>query len=381
MSFTILNVAYPLAPVGPDAVGGAEQVVTQLDQGLVREGHRSLVVACEGSVTAGTLVPIPRVNGHFDEMTRLTAAEHCRRVIAQALSRWHIDIVHLHGIDCLNYLPPPGIPVLITLHLPPSWYPQQLFHAVRPHTFLHCVSASQRRACPPDARLLSDVPNGVPDELFSTRYAKRRFALSLGRICPEKGFHFALDAAAEADMPFLLGGQVFAYDAHESYFRSEILPRLSRSKRYLGPVGFRQKRRLLSSARCLLVPSLAPETSSLVAMEALACGTPVIAFPNGALPEIIEHGRTGFLVRNPHEMADAISAAGELNPDDCRASARGRFGVDKMLKEYFELYRTVLHLSDGEHHGRGLISNGACDDAMRQHPGGDHHRAVPSTER
>ena len=103
--------------------------------------------------------------------------------------------------------------------------------------------------------------------------------MALGRICPEKGYHIALDAAARAGVPMVLAGEVFRYPAHEQYFRDEIAPRLDASRRFIGPVGLHRKRRLLSEARCLLAPSLAPETSSLVAMEALACGTPVIAFP------------------------------------------------------------------------------------------------------
>lgn len=108
-------------------------------------------------------------------------------------------------------------------------------------------------------------------------------------------------------------------------------------------MGFERKRRLLSAARAVLVPSLVPETSSLVAMEALACGTPVIAFANGALPEIVEDGKTGFLVRDEADMASAIRRSGAIDPDMCRKEAALRFREEKMLRQYFELYERILH--------------------------------------
>jgi glycosyltransferase involved in cell wall biosynthesis len=339
---TVLSVAFPLAPVGPDAVGGAEQVLSALDRALVEAGHRSLVVASERSRAAGELVPVPAVEGRVDEdRWRRAHAEH-REAIARALDRAPVDLVHLHGIDFQDYLPPPGVPVLVTLHLPPSWYRAEALAPVRPDTWLCCVSASQQRACPASPALLPPIENGVPvDELAAGRHAKRSFALALGRVCREKGFHLALGAAHRARRPLLIGGKVFPFDDHNRYFEDEIVPRLDRLRRFLGPLGFARKRRLLAGARCLVVASLAEETSSLVAMEALACGTPVVALPNGALKEIVEHGRTGFLVRDEAEMADAIEAAGDLRPEDCRQAAAERFSRRRMTSEYLDLYRRL----------------------------------------
>jgi glycosyltransferase involved in cell wall biosynthesis len=163
--------------------------------------------------------------------------------------------------------------------------------------------------------------------------------LALGRICPEKGFHLALDAVMEANVPMILAGETFRYREHEEYLCTELVPRLDgRLRRFIGPVGSRRKWRLLAGARCLLVPSLVSETSSLVAMEALACGTPVIAFASGALPEIVEDGRTGFVVDGPSSMARAIRKIDRIDRATCRQVARERFSADRMTADYFQRY-------------------------------------------
>jgi glycosyltransferase involved in cell wall biosynthesis len=350
MRLVVLNIGYPFAPVGPDAVGGTEQMLAQLDAALVNAGHDSIVMACEGSNTQGILISLPRPVGVFDEADRRKVYQRYRLAIQQFLSKWRVDLVHMHGLDFYEYLPPAGVPVLATLHLPVDWYPSRIFHLDRPQTYLHCVSASQRLACPPCDYLLPDIENGVAPEMYSVRTAKRDFAFALGRICPEKGFHIALDAAARAQVPMFLAGQVFQYATHENYFREQIVPRLDKSRRFLGPIGSNRKGRLLSAARCLLAPSLAPETSSLVAMEALACGTPVIAFASGALADIVEHGRTGFLVKDDREMAGAIRAAGSLDPEACRQAARERFSLGRMVGNYFSIYQRLgeemMHLEE-----------------------------------
>jgi glycosyltransferase involved in cell wall biosynthesis len=341
MRLTVLSIAYPLAPVGPDSVGGAEQMLWLLDGSLVRAGHRSIVVACEGSRTAGTLVPLPLPQGIFDEAAKADAHAALRKAISYALDHWKIDVVHMHGIDFEAYLPPQDVAVLATLHLPPSWYPPAVFRTERPGLWLHCVSAAQHRTCPPSHHLLPPIENGVPVEALQARHAKRCFALVLGRICPEKGIHLAIDAAKRARIPLLIAGEVFAYEAHQRYFDMQVAPRLDPQRRFIGPVDFRRKRRLLTAARCLLVPSLAEETSSLVAREAAACGTPVIAFPNGALAETVRDKVTGFIVPNVATMAEAIARAGTIDADTCRRIAREHFSRERMAAQYISVYRRL----------------------------------------
>lgn len=338
MSLTVLSVGYALAPVGPDAVGGAEQVLSALDRALVAAGHRSLVVAPEGSVVAGSLTMTAPVPAHITDCERAPIERRQRAAIEQTLRETAIDLIHAHGLDFAEHLPETSVPTLITLHLPAEFYPPAAL-AMCPNAWFHCVSAAQQRRFPPLPNMLGAIPNGVPVEQLRARHARRNFALALGRICPEKGFHLALDAARLAGTPLLIAGQVFPYDAHEQYFAQEIRPRLRPDARFLGPIGFARKRRLLTAARCLLIPSLVAETSSLVAMEALACGCPVVAFPAGALPDIVEPGITGFLVSTSEEMAEAIPLCDAIEPERCRDAARRRFSLDAMIESYFRLYR------------------------------------------
>jgi starch synthase (maltosyl-transferring) len=343
MPLSVLSVAYPFAPVGSDAVGGAEQVLSALDRALVAHGHRSIVIACEGSRTAGELISIPAVAGPIGDQLKQHIWGMLRRVIGETVSQRGIDLAHLHGIDFHEYLPE-HVPVLATLHLPLDWYPGWIFDGI-PNLWLNCVSEAQQRTAPAGARLLPPIANGVPRQLFETSQRKRGHAMILSRICPEKGIDLALQACHLAHVPLLIGGQVFPYEAHERYFQEQVVPLLDARRRFLGPLGFGRKRRLLAAARCVLVPSLVAETSSLTAIEALACGTPVIAFPNGALPDVVEHGRTGFIVASVEQMAEAIAEAPSIDPEVCRAAAVRRFPPAEMERRYLALYRRIAAAS------------------------------------
>jgi glycosyltransferase involved in cell wall biosynthesis len=342
MSLTILSVAYPLTPVGPDAVGGSEQILTQLDEAIVRAGHRSIVVACEGSIAAGELVPTPKWDGELTDEVRHWAQTQHRIAIEQTLRQRPVDLIHMHSLDWHQYLPASDVPLLATLHLPPDWYPEHVMQMYRPRTYLNCVSRSQREVTRTTHLPVLVVENGVPLERLSTHVRQRGYVLALGRICPEKGLHFALDAARIADVPMILAGEVHRYETHLEYYEKEIVPRLDEKRRWLGPVGLARKRRLMAGASCLLVPSTVPETSSLVSMEALACGTPVIAFNSGALPEVVEHGKTGFIVDDTAGMAEAIHAVAKLSREECRKAASTRFSSERMTRDYLALYEQIL---------------------------------------
>jgi glycosyltransferase involved in cell wall biosynthesis len=342
MPLTLLSVGYPLAKVSANTAGGAEQVIVILDEALVRHGHRSLVLAPVGSQCHGLLIPAQIPSGILDDQAKHQARQSFRQLLNRTLEHYSVDLVHLHGLDFAEYLPDADVPVVVTLHLPLSWYNREALRTCHARTLLVSVSRTQARTAPPHVRIERVIANGIDLDRFQPSKKKGNYAVAMGRICPEKGFHLAFDAAAQAGVKLIIAGKVFDYPEHREYFESQIRPRLGTNARFIGSVGGARKSQLLAGAKCLLVPSLAPETSSLVAMEAIASGTPVIASRVGALEEIVSHGKTGFLVRSVEEMPDAIALADSISPDVCRREAEQRFSAETMSAEYLNLYRSVL---------------------------------------
>ena len=233
--------------------------------------------------------------------------------------------------------------MLATLHLPLDWYPPAVFEH-QPYR-LNCVSRSQAA----DTHL-PVIPNGIDLSPYAAEPTRPRDRLVfLGRICPEKGPHTALQVAHRLDLPLVIAGPVHPYPDHESYFRDKVQPLLDQRRRYVGAVGIPGKTRLLASAQCLLIPSSVAETSSLVAMEAIASGAPVVAFRSGALPEVVDHGRTGFVVDSVEEMAEAVqrctrpSSNTGLSPETSREIARRRFRAERMVADYLEFYKKLVN--------------------------------------
>jgi glycosyltransferase involved in cell wall biosynthesis len=335
---TVLNVAYPFAPVAPETAGGAEQVLAMLDEALVAAGHQSLVLAAEGSRAAGELIAFPQSAALLDLPTRRQLQSAYRSQLQSTIRSRQPDVVHFHGLDFAEYMPNTRAACVATIHLPPSWYSRKSFEFP---VHLVWVSRDQRNASHCGKGDL--IPNGVRLDRFYAEGSRESYIVALGRICPEKGYHLALDAANACGRQLRLAGQVFPYSEHQHYFKREVEPRLQGNHLYLGSVCGEGKRALLARAHCLVIPSQVHETSSLVAMEALACGTPVVAMRIGALPEIIDHGRTGWLVERPDELAEAIEAAGQIRPEDCRAAAEQRFSAEQMTQQYLQVYECLAH--------------------------------------
>jgi glycosyltransferase involved in cell wall biosynthesis len=356
MSLTVVSLAYPVVPIGPETVGGTEQVASMLDEALVAAGHRSIVIAAENSRVAGILVPTPSASTPLEPEEWEQAYAVHREALARVLRTTEVDVVHLHGIDFHRYLPEPGPPALATLHLPRFNYTREMLQLNRPLTFLNCVSDFSRQRYATNMPM-AVIPYGVRLDRFYPRWKKGDFILALGRIVREKGFHLALDAAREAGVPLLLGGKVPPFPEHEQYFEEEIRPRLDSERRFLGPLPLAQRIELLAEARCVVIPSipeLMEETGPLVAMEALASGTPVVAQRAGALVDNIEHGRTGLFADDVGEMAAAFEAIDAIDPQECRRVACERFSSTRMVRSYLEVYEMLSAMARLETQWREL---------------------------
>ncbi len=339
---TVLSVAYPFAPVKEDTPGGAEQVLLAIDREIVKRNHKSIVIAQQNSQVEGKHIEIPKVNTTIGQAEKSEIKKKVNEMIRFSINEYSPDIIHYQGLDFYEYQVDCRIPSIATLHLPLELYNVDKLNQCKTH--YNCVSYYQhQRAVPVINRLINYIQNGtqIPEKI--NRKEKPKYAFCLGRVCPEKGYHLAIEAAKKVKVPLIVAGEVFNYPEHIAYFETKIKPNLDLlNYRFIGKIGSLQKEYLYNNALCVLIPSLIDETSSLVAMEALAHGTPVIAFKRGALSEIIIDGVNGFFVQNVNEMAAAIQNVGKLSSDICYKIAREKYDQRVMVKKYVNAYFELI---------------------------------------
>lgn len=345
MKASILYIAYPLLPVTDESCGGAEQMLALMERRMFERGWDTCLAAADGSRPAGRLWSTGEPANAVDRLEE-RQQEQDSRILSLLQSEFAtFDLIHDKSGNFWRHASKLDLPLLATLHLPRDFYDERLFRNIAPNVFFNCVSQSQARSFEDLPNMLGVIENGIEIERYPLTVPKHDFLLCLGRICEEKGTHIALDVAEEAGLPIIIAGQVYPFSYHQEYFKREIEPRIWRSRgraRLLDKLSTAQKIYLLRHARALLLPTSAEETSSLVSMEAMACGTPVVAFRRGAVPEIVEHGRTGWLVDDARQMLDAVAAVKEIDSRSCRARVEQLYYADKMADDYEELYRSVL---------------------------------------
>ena len=340
MALRIAQVAPLVETVPPESYGGTERIVSYLTEELVRLGQDVTLFASGGSVTAAKLVPITERSLRSDTtvtdpMTRNLVE------IEEVLKRAEdFDVVHFHD----GYLHFPlarrlQTPTVTTMHgrmdLP------DLLPVFQEFSELPLVSISDQQRSPlPFANWIATVQHGIPEELYSFQGEPEDYALFVGRISPEKRADRAIEIAKHVGMRLKIAAKVDKVD--QQYFDSEIKPLLDSSLiEFIGEVKDDEKNVLLGGARAFLFPIDWPEPFGLVMIEALACGTPVIAFNCGSVPEVLEDGKTGFIVRTVPEAEESLRKIDQISRRVCREEFERRYTSLRMAKDYLQVYERL----------------------------------------
>ncbi len=331
----------PLAEsVPPRLYGGTERIVSYLTEELVRQGHDVTLFASGDSLTSARLVPCAATALRLNPSVRDPLPYHVMLLEEVRRRADEFDVLHFH-IDLLHFplMREFGERTVTTLHGRLDLPDLQPFYRTFPEMPLVSISDDQRRPMPP-VNWVGTVHHGLPQDLLAFNPAPRGGYLAfLGRISPEKGPERAIEIAARAGLPLKIAAKVDPAD--EAYWRQVVEPlvRAHPNVEYVGEVNERQKAAFLGDALALLFPIDWPEPFGLVMIEAMACGTPVIAFRRGSVPEVIEHGRSGLIVDDVDGAVDAVGLVGGLDRAEVRACFEQRFSVERMARDYLAIYR------------------------------------------
>ena len=338
----ILQVAPLWERVPPPAYGGTESVVSVLTDALVERGHEVVLCASGDSLSRAPVSWVRARSLRTDDGVEDGAPyDWVHAAEAIAASR-EFDIIHNHA----------GEPVMALAGLTPTPMLTTMHCLITPDTrivweryggYYNTVSRAELATVPPlpEARYAGVVHNAI--DVASYPFSERRgdYLLCLNRISPEKGVHLAVEVARRVDMKLIIAGKVGGAD--RDYYESAVKPLVDgHNVTYVGEADHRLKRELYAGAACLLNPIRWEEPFGLVPVEAMACGTPVVAFARGAMPELIVDGVTGFLVQDVDAMAAAVDRIGSIDRARCRSHVQANFDVAVMVEAYLRLYRGIL---------------------------------------
>ena len=330
--------------VPPKLYGGTERVVSFLTEELVRLGHDITLFASGDSVTDAKLVPIWPQALRLDPSTRDAIAPHMIMMEEVYRRRHDFDVIHFH----LDYWPfslfgRQEVPFLTTLHGRLDLPELQPVFDMFPKAPVVSISNSQRRPLP-QAHWAGTVLHGLPDQLLTPQGGERGYLAFLGRIAPEKRPDRAIEIARASGIPLKIAAKIDRADT--AYFAQVIEPMLAGGGvELIGEINDAQKPAFLSGAKALLMPIDWPEPFGLVMIEAMACGTPVIAFNRGSVPEIIDDGRSGFIVEDIPGAVSAVRRLPNLDPIQVRRCFEERFSARRMAKDYLDIYRGMIRQS------------------------------------
>jgi len=328
-------------PVPPSGYGGIEWIVALLADGLADAVHDVTLLSSGDSPPGAKLVsvveqaPSERIGQTFWEL------QHALNCFSR---QDEFDVIHDHtglmGLALGSLLP---TPLVHTVHGPVDGHPGDLYERVvqmAPHAKLISLSLSQREARP-QLPWVANVPNALDLSFYPYHPEQGDYLLFLGRMSPDKGAHRAIEVAEQVGLPLKLAGKMQEL-REEEYFEAAVKPHLSGEIEYLGEVSHEEKVDLLQNARVTLFPIEWAEPFGLVMIESMACGTPVIATRHGAVPEVVEDGRTGVIVEEHTEMARVLEQADAIDPMECRRYVEERFSKERMVADYEAAYEKAL---------------------------------------
>jgi glycosyltransferase involved in cell wall biosynthesis len=348
--YNIAMLAPPWIPIPPPGYGGIEHVVALLCDGLVKLGHHVTLFAAPGSRSTANVHEVLTSSYPDDIGQSLYESDHVSRVLdvvdEMAEKGKPFDVLHDHcGFTTVAMADRMSTPLIHTLHGPFTADTSAFYRQHGDRAWLVAISEAQRASAPADVRVAGVVPNPVDVEDWPFTSEKQDYAFWLGRFEDFKGAHRAIAAARQAHIPLVLAGRV--QPGQEEYFQREIEPHLDNEQvRYVGEVGGDEKRELFANARTLLMPIAWNEPFGMVMVEAMACGTPVIAFAQGAATEIVEDHVNGYLVDDVESMAAAIADLDQIDPAACRESVAKRFTPEIVAKGYVDIYRRAVEPGD-----------------------------------
>jgi glycosyltransferase involved in cell wall biosynthesis len=337
----IAQVAPLYESVPPRLYGGTERVVSYLTEELVRQGHQVTLFASGDSRTSAELVPVSRQALRLDPGCVDPYAHHALLLEAVAARASEFDVIHYH-ID-YHHFPlsrRSAVPQLTTLHgrldIP------DLAHVFREFSEMPVVSISDSQRAPLAwLNWQSTVYHGLPLDLYRFREQAGQYLAFIGRISPEKRVDRAIDIARQLGIPLKIAAKVDRVDVE--YFTACIEPLLADPLvEYIGEISDHEKDEFLGNAYALLFPIDWPEPFGLVMIEALACGTPVVAYKRGSVPEVIEHGVTGFIVSTQEEAVASAAQIGMLDRSQCRRVFETRFSAPRMASSYQSTYERLI---------------------------------------
>jgi glycosyltransferase involved in cell wall biosynthesis len=339
----IAQVAPLYESVPPKLYGGTERVVSYLTEELVRLGHDVTLFASGDSQTKARLVPACDRALWRDPECNETLPHHVRLIEMVFRQASRFDVIHFHcdylHFPFLRYHP---IPAVSTLHGMLRRHDLELLFEENPDIRLISISDDQRRPFP-GANWLATIHHGLPRNLHTFREQAGDYLLFIGRVSPQKRLDRAIEIALRSGRRLRIAAKI--YEEDRAYHEAVIAPMLRQAKsqvEFLGEVGGRDKDELIGDAAALLFPIDWPEPFGLVMIESLACGTPVIAWPHGSVPEVIENGRTGYVVETIDDAVVAVENLGQIDRACCRQTFEQRFDARYMARQYEAVYQGLM---------------------------------------